>query len=1301
MTKIYFGLLLILLSMICLENELYAQKNLPVSVHQFHQIQFEQLGLNSVKEIDEYSGFKQLYFKNKRGKNQLKRMVFGWHPYWAGSAYKNYQWNLISDFCHFSYEVNPSTGHANTTRDWLTSDAVDMAIKNNINIHLCVTLFSDHDTFFESEKSQETLINELISLLNKRGAIGINIDFEGMASRHKTPLKEFMVALGEKLHAEIPGSILSIDLPAVEWSEKFDVEGMREYVNYFIIMGYGYYWSGSEQAGPTDPLFSTSSSYTKNLERSTLYWLNKGIDKEKLVLGLPYYGREWETESDGFLSNTTGGFSSSRTFKYVSDNGSSYYKDSNKYFDTNSISPYYAFQYGSKWRQCYINDAHSLGLRFDLINRRDIAGLAIWALSYDDGYTDFWDKINEKFASDINYPNNGTLYDSGGPEFNYLDDDFYSFSINTTNEFLIEIQFEEFNVRSGDTLYIFDGDNTSESKYKLSGSFIPETITSTDSLLSFQFKSNSYSNSNGWKINYSFIEKPKIKEYRGTWFAWAGTNVPSKSVLSSTMKLLADANFNIIYADVWRYGYPYFRSNVFYKNVFEYTDPSVGSRDILQEMIDEGHRYGLKVVAWFEYGFGGAVGRGGLYAKHPDWFAKRKDGTDDFGWGQRWMIHTHPQVQQFLIDLSLEVIQNYDVDGIQLDRIRYPELDCGYDAYTKSLYKQERGSEPPEKVDNADWIRWRADKLNDFVSEYYHAIKKEFPEIPISNAPIVYPYGYDNFCQDYPDWINSGSLDYVIPQIYRKDNNAFEIELNNQLSYIDKPEKIIPGITLTYNGSNVSSSEIGKEIETIRLKKLKGNVIWFHEPVIEVVDELNANVYNEKALVPDIEIYVIPNTAPFVSDVNISGAFEVNEIINASYLYIDNEGHKEGNTQICWFICDNESGNNKTLIQTNSQSYRITNNDIEKYISIEVTPVESSEDNLHGATVCSSWYKINNFTFDFDFNISETEICTGQSVTFSTTNEIDSILWEIPNETTLVYRNTPANIIFNNDGVYTCKATAYRYGFSKTIERNNIINVKSKININNFPVGDSIVCYNIEQSEYSIQTNIDIQYFKWKTEPADAGEIITEGENAIIKWKSLTNGTQVMVAAGNECGLGSYSPSLEINIIPPPEAGFSVDNDAIFTSDTIEFINISTNTDSVTWLFNGGYPATGNSDTVEIQYNYPGEFSLELTAFGQCGTDINTALNYITVKENPTFINSLDNVEIKLYPNPVESEIMIEIPDRLDVLSFEIYNQNGNLIITKKAFVNRMVDVSFLCCGLYYLKLRTMNGWQIFKFIKI
>ena len=172
---------------------------------------------------------------------QLESIVYGWHPYWMGSAYTNYRWDLLSHLCFFSYEVDPSSGSPISTHGWSTSAAVNTALDQGVKVTLCVTLFSGHSTFLNSASSKQNLITQLINLISSRGAHGVNIDFEGIPASQSVNFANFMVDLSNQMHAAIPGSEVSTVLYAVDWNSVFNFSIMEPEVDQYVVMGYDYY----------------------------------------------------------------------------------------------------------------------------------------------------------------------------------------------------------------------------------------------------------------------------------------------------------------------------------------------------------------------------------------------------------------------------------------------------------------------------------------------------------------------------------------------------------------------------------------------------------------------------------------------------------------------------------------------------------------------------------------------------------------------------------------------------------------------------------------------------------------------------------------------------------------------------------------------------------------------------------------------------------------------------------------------------------------------------------------------------
>jgi len=102
------------------------------SIHQEQSEYYYELGVRTSLEFDSLQIFVFDKESTKTKNDTLVKRVFGYFPYWAGSNYLNYRWDLLSDFCFFSYDVDPVTGNPANIYDWETSPAVDSALANNL-----------------------------------------------------------------------------------------------------------------------------------------------------------------------------------------------------------------------------------------------------------------------------------------------------------------------------------------------------------------------------------------------------------------------------------------------------------------------------------------------------------------------------------------------------------------------------------------------------------------------------------------------------------------------------------------------------------------------------------------------------------------------------------------------------------------------------------------------------------------------------------------------------------------------------------------------------------------------------------------------------------------------------------------------------------------------------------------------------------------------------------------------------------------------------------------------------------------
>jgi uncharacterized lipoprotein YddW (UPF0748 family) len=184
--------------------------------------------------------------------------------------------------------------------------------------------------------------------------------------------------------------------------------------------------------------------------------------------------------------------------------------------------------------------------------------------------------------------------------------------------------------------------------------------------------------------------------------------------------------------------------------------------------------------------------------------------------------------------LVLEVVKKYDIDGVQGDdRLPAMPSEGGYDAYTMEAYRKEHGgAAPPENHAVGKWVEWRANRLNAFAKELYQSVKKAKPKCLVSWAPSIYPWSKEQYLQDWPAWLNGGYADFIMPQLYRYNMEAYEKilkELDRQVT-AEQKQKIFPGIlTALGDGYQVREEMLQQMIQLNRKYGFNGECLFYFE----------------------------------------------------------------------------------------------------------------------------------------------------------------------------------------------------------------------------------------------------------------------------------------------------------------------------------------------------------------------------------------------------------------------------------------------------------------------------------------
>ncbi len=364
------------------------------------------------------------------------------------------------------------------------------------------------------------------------------------------------------------------------------------------------------------------------------------------------------------------------------------------------------------------------------------------------------------------------------------------------------------------------------------------------------------------------------EEVRGVWLTNVASDVlSSKENIASAMDYLAANGFNVVFPVVWNKGYTLYPSQVMvdyfgedFRQDLSYT---AQRRDPLAEVITEARRVGLEVIPWFEFGFAASFSQDGghIIRKYPEWAAIGTDGKLVVKNGFDWMNGLHPGPQGLMLDMIQEVLDTYDVDGVQGDdRLPATPSEGGYDSFTRALYLAETGKTPPTNTKDNDWLIWRGSKLTAFLGRMYRQVKAADPDLYVSLSPSHYQFGFVEYLQNTPQWIDSSYVDLLHPQLYRRSISSYQDLVRQTVGptptsgggYVPPSfrKRLSPGV-LGGTGSNPGDNGpayFRQAAEYNRSFGIGGEVFFFYESLRErnafAADTLHKYVYQQPARLP-------------------------------------------------------------------------------------------------------------------------------------------------------------------------------------------------------------------------------------------------------------------------------------------------------------------------------------------------------------------------------------------------------------------------------------------------------------------
>lgn len=312
-------------------------------------------------------------------------------------------------------------------------------------------------------------------------------------------------------------------------------------------------------------------------------------------------------------------------------------------------------------------------------------------------------------------------------------------------------------------------------------------------------------------------------EYRAFWVDTFNSGFATRGDVERIVDAALASNANAVFVQVRRRGDAwYLDAREPLPEVDRFGEPDATGRptyDPLRDLIRQAHSLGIEVHAFAIVGSVWRDDRPPIHPSHvflqhvwdPVANAPYRDGRqwatralprsargtsyDGQRFGREWYIDFgHPEAAAYTVDVLTHLVARYELDGIHLDRIRYPEApldrggaNVGYNAVSVARFRARYGDKASYDADGRPrttdplWSQWRRDQVTSFLRRLYINVKAVRPSIRVSAATICYGRGplasggfrntdaYGYVFQDWEGWAKEGLLDLLAPMDYKRE----------------------------------------------------------------------------------------------------------------------------------------------------------------------------------------------------------------------------------------------------------------------------------------------------------------------------------------------------------------------------------------------------------------------------------------------------------------------------------------------------------------------------------------------------
>jgi len=346
-------------------------------------------------------------------------------------------------------------------------------------------------------------------------------------------------------------------------------------------------------------------------------------------------------------------------------------------------------------------------------------------------------------------------------------------------------------------------------------------------------------------------------EFRGVWL-----RPPSDTdQIPVMLERIEKAGFNAVFLETMYHGFVIYPGSNFPQR------PEYRGKDVLRIFLHEAHKRQIAVHCWTEVFYWQVdtekypkLPHSRILDENPSWrLLTAKGETSDVSENAHIFADpSNPSVQAFLLEFYRDLVTRYNIDGVNLDYIRYSagEIDTGYTAFARKAFERQTGVDPVtiDREKKPDlwmkWVKWREDQVSGFVGRASCLIEEIKPDIMISAAIFSGYYnsrGNHPIYQDWASWIEREYIDVIIPMAYGPNPESIRKEINEVAGYSKGKAFLFPALAISitkedsYGGAGHPPMDV--QVQLVRSMGLKGHSVFCYGWILK--NRLGFNAFRE------------------------------------------------------------------------------------------------------------------------------------------------------------------------------------------------------------------------------------------------------------------------------------------------------------------------------------------------------------------------------------------------------------------------------------------------------------------------